>query len=89
MDFRGFSQTRETEPVSPEAFARGYKLFNLQPCSFVAADSLICSLVLQPWYRFVAADVFGYQNSGFGWPGSIQGKPTSSPGWPRARIQIT
>ena len=54
MDFRGFSQTRKTEPVSPEALARGKKLTNLQPCSFVAADALICSVValwLQLCYR--------------------------------------
>ena len=43
--FMGFSQARETEPFSPEALARGYKLLNLQPYNFVAADSLICSLV--------------------------------------------
>ena len=54
MDFGGLSQTREREPVNPEALARGKKLTNLQPCSFVAADSLICSVValwLQLCYR--------------------------------------
>ena len=54
MDFSGLSQGGETQPDSPEALARGYKLLNLQPCSFVAADSLICSVValwLQLCYR--------------------------------------
>ena len=45
MDFKGLSQPRETQPAVPEALARGYKLLTLQPCSLVAADSLICSLV--------------------------------------------
>ena len=45
MDFSGLSQGGETQPDSPEALARGYKLLNLQLCSFVAADSSICGLV--------------------------------------------
>ena len=54
MEFVGFSQGWETQPADPEAFARGKKLTNLQPCSSVAADSLICSVValwLQLCYR--------------------------------------
>ena len=30
MDFGGLSQARETEPVDPEALARGKKLTNFQ-----------------------------------------------------------
>ena len=52
--FGGPGQSRENQPAVPDGFARGYKLLNLQPCSFVAADSLICSVValwLQLCYR--------------------------------------
>ena len=31
---------------------------------------------------------FGYQNGGFVCPGSNEGKPTSRPGWPRARKRL-
>ena len=58
MDFGGGSQERKTEPFNPEALARGKKLTNLQPCSFVAAAALICSFVatkLQPCSLVAAA----------------------------------
>ena len=58
MVFVGFSQDRETQPFNPETLARGKKLTNLQPCSFVAAAALICSFVatkLQPCSLVAAA----------------------------------
>jgi len=62
MDFRGLSQTRETQPFNPEALARGKQITYFAALQLyyyiiivyyynIAAKSLICSLVAMIIYE--------------------------------------